>query len=224
MPIYQEDIRIADADGDQADVEQLTDGNHNIDDKYAIVTASALYLRNNGNVVPAQGDGVSSALMVVDPVHHEVHEGDHYKFCVIDEVLDSDEELRYILTTPNTTKWSHLVYDVSGSLKTKIELYESTTHTNGAPQTSYNSNRNSSNIAGMTVNIANSDGADGTEIECYSFGSATIGITGGRGGQSRGDSEWLLKQNTKYLVKVTSGNDGNNVSLKLSWYEHTSDN
>lgn len=224
MPDYQKDIIITGSNGNRVDVEQLTDVNHDINDKYALVTASALYVRNNGNIVPAQGDGVSSALMVVDPVHHEVHEGDHYKFCVINESLADAGQLRYILTTPDTTKLSHLVFDIVGSLKTKIQLYEDTTHTNGALQTSYNSNRNSSNLAGMTIHLALSDVADGTEIDCYSFGSSTIGVTGGRGGQSRGDSEWVLKQNTRYLVKVTSGNNANNVSLKLSWYEHVNDN
>ena len=41
------------------------------------------------------------------------------------------------------------------------------------------------------------------------------------GGDARSDGEWVLKQNTKYLIVVTSGADNNNVSLVLGWYEHT---
>jgi hypothetical protein len=31
----------------------------------------------------------------------------------------------------------------------------------------------------------------------------------------------ILKQNTAYLFRITSGADGNNVSWLAEWYEHT---
>lgn len=159
-------------------------------------------------------------MVAISRVHKKIHDGDHYRFCSIVESLATGGQLRYILTTPNTLKISHFSFEIFGSLKTKIELYESTTHTTaGVPLTSYNSNRNSNKTAEMTIHIANTDVADGTRIDCLSFGSSTIGVVGGSGGQSREENEWPLKKNTKYLIKVISGSDGNNVTLRLSWYE-----
>lgn len=35
------------------------------------------------------------------------------------------------------------------------------------------------------------------------------------------NEEIILKQNTKYILRVTSGTNGNLTNLYLSWYEHT---
>jgi len=46
-------------------------------------------------------------------------------------------------------------------------------------------------------------------------------------GSSRGDAaaqfnaEWVLKTNTKYLIRFTSGTAGNLCNLLLNWYETT---
>jgi len=31
----------------------------------------------------------------------------------------------------------------------------------------------------------------------------------------------FMKQNTKYLIRITSGTAGNLTNLALTWYEHT---
>lgn len=40
-------------------------------------------------------------------------------------------------------------------------------------------------------------------------------------GEAERESEIILKQDTTYLLKITSGAAGNNVDYRLSWYEHT---
>ena len=35
------------------------------------------------------------------------------------------------------------------------------------------------------------------------------------------DGEFVLKQNTKYLIRITSNSDANKVTTALEWYEHT---
>ena len=44
---------------------------------------------------------------------------------------------------------------------------------------------------------------------------------GGDGGGTRGNNEWMLKQNTDYLVIITSHTDTNNIAVEFDWYEHT---
>ncbi len=167
-------------------------------------------------------DPATGTLQTIDYVHHEVHDGRHFTFSAYDNDLDTDGVIEYILTTPDTTRWSHIVFTFFGALETLFELYETTTHALGALQTSYNNDRNSSNTAGMTIHANGGTGADGTLIDAVSVGVDDGGganrVAGG--GASRGDQEWILKQNTKYLVRVKSGTDNNNCSLILSWYEH----
>lgn len=218
-----ERIKITD-DVDDVDVEQMTDATHDLDNKKALVSASVIYARINGKILPILRDFSFPALLTINPNHYEIHEGCHYKFFSYNDDLDEGQTLEYILTTPDTLNWGHLIWKVDGALKTLVEIFEDTTHTTDVSQPVYNSNRNSSNVAGITIHTSNDDGVDGTRIDGASFGLATIGVVGGAGGGERGESEWVLKQNTKYLIKITSGSDDNNVSLKMSFYEHTNDN
>lgn len=163
----------------------------------------------------ARLDAATHTMQTIDHTHHEVHGGSHFTFSAADGDLDAIEVMDYIVTTPDTTKWAHMVIRASGALHTRFELYEDTTHTTNAAQTAYNNNRNSATAATVTVHTSNDDGADGTMIFEDEFGVDT------GGGDSRGDQEWVLKQNTKYLVRIDSLTDNNVVSLVLSWYEHT---
>lgn len=183
------------------------------------IELSSIKLSNDEFATPT-GDDITHNLVAIDQSHHEIHEGDFYSFCDYVVALDSGNTLEFILTTPNTAKWSHLTYNFSATLKILFELFEDTTHTTDTLQTSFNHNRNSSNIAGMTIHTSNDDVADGTRIDCGSFGSPSVGIVGGSGGGSRSEAEWILKPNSKYLIRLTSGSNDNNVNLKLSWYEH----
>ena len=46
---------------------------------------------------------------------------------------------------------------------------------------------------------------------------------GGGGGEARALHEWVLKQNTKYLLRITSHTDANVISVSFDWYEHTNE-
>lgn len=168
-------------------------------------------------------DDATDAIIAIDYAHHEVHGGSHFVYSETDPDLDAAAVIEVRIVTPNTTKWAHLVPYISGALHTKLEIFETCTHTAGAGLTAYNSNRNSVTTPTLTLNRSADDNADGTLIFSTEFGIDTGGganrVTGG--GSSRGDAEWILKQNTVYLVRVTSLTADNVVSLALEWYEHT---
>jgi hypothetical protein len=169
-------------------------------------------------------DGMTNALRVIDYAHHELHSGSHFTWGVTSGDLDDGGTMEFILTTADTAAWPHLLISVTGALDTTVEFFEDTTHTAGAAETSFDNNRNTANTAGMDINVSNDDGADGTLLLPERFG---IDAGGGAnrtasGGQARSEAEWDLRQNAKYLLKVTSNTDNNVVSIKLSWYEHTS--
>jgi hypothetical protein len=50
-----------------------------------------------------------------------------------------------------------------------------------------------------------------------------VGVGRGVGGSTRDDEEILLKQNTKYLLRITEANIANTIiNWSLDWYEHVS--
>ena len=168
-------------------------------------------------------DPSTNTLQAITYPHHEVHGGSMFRFWTYDADLDDTNTIDLIITTPNTTEWGHFEWEVIGALKTLVQLFEGTTHTPGAAQAIFNANRNSAHANTLTIHISNDDNADGTVIDGVSFGVATgagINAVSG-GGEGRGGHEWELDQNNKYLFRVTSGADNNNVTIKFSWYEHT---
>jgi len=171
-------------------------------------------------------DPSTHALETIDYEHHEVHEGNHFTYCQIDADFDIADAIELLIITPNTTKWAHMVINVEAGLDTNVKLYENTAaagHGSAGVLTAFNNNRNSVTSNTTTINTSDDGGADGTLIFESQLGISTgVGIskiTGG--GVSRSLDEWILKQNSKYLLVITSGSDDSSLSIKLSWYEHT---
>ena len=168
---------------------------------------------------PVRLDRSTDVFPNLDYEHHEIHEGDHF-FYTDSVALASAATQVYLLTTPNTAKWIHLTFMATGSLITQVDLYEGADRTGTTGQTLLNSNRNSSTATGLTVHKGISAGStDGTLIWTMKSGNATgqsrTGMTANR------NNEIILKQNTKYLLRITSGTDANLTNLQLQWYEHT---
>ena len=164
-------------------------------------------------------DQITRALNVIDYAHHEIHAGSHYLYA--DAItLGAAGTQDYLITIPNTTKWPHMLFILDGSAITQFDLYEGADRNGTTLQTIGNSNRNSANIAGVTLHKGTSGGStDGIKIHTYKGGSATNQSRSGAG--TRNDEELILKQNTKYLLRVTSGTASNLINVHLSWYEHT---
>ena len=172
------------------------------------------------NVVALRADDVTHSLMVINHEHHEIHEGTTFRYS--DSLIMASAATQvYLITTPNTTKWAHFTLDIDGSAITAVDVYEGSDRSGTTLQTAYNANRNSNNINTTIIHKDISGGTtDGTKIYGYKSGSSS--------NQSRSaaivdhDSEVVLKQNTKYLVRITSGTTDNLVNVLFNWYEHTS--
>ena len=171
-------------------------------------------------------DASTNTLQTIDYSHHEIHAGSHFTYTEYDGDLDNLAVIEILITTPDTTKWAHMIAAITGALSTTVEFYETCTHTAGAAKTAYNNNRNSATANTTTLAVSNDDNADGTPIYSVQFGISTGGGASGvsGGGSLRADGEYMLKQNTKYLLRVTSNADNNVVSVMLGWYEHTDKN
>lgn len=165
-------------------------------------------------------DEMTGTLRTITEPHAEIHEGNHFLYTDSVE-LNAAASQDYLITTPNTTKWIHMVFVLDGSAITQFRLYEGADRTGTTLQTVGNSNRNSPTTAGLTIHKGQSGGStDGVLIHQYKGGAATQQSRQGTG--TRNDEELILKQNTKYLLRVTSGTNNDLTNVQLAWYEEES--
>lgn len=197
----------------------------NIDGDEGIRTASALYGRVDDTLlVPIKVDGSTQDLQVVEHEHAEIHGGDHYFYEDYAEI-DAAATIDFCIQTPDTTKWSHLVWEIAAQGQFTFEIYEGATITyDGTDLTSYNNDRNSSNVSNW-VNFEQDSTvvAPGTRLGGMLLGDAINPVRSMPGGGNR-SREVILKQNTNYLFRITSGVNDNNISYLAEWYEHTNRN
>ena len=187
-------------------------------------------------------DSTTKATKTVAYAHNEIHGGSAYN-AHFNNTTTSDDDHRTAIAfkTPNTTKWAHAEFHVSASSPAEVFLLEAptivATATAGTAVTSFNRNRNSSNVSGIlsidstpvatkynTFNeaelVTEQFTGVGTELDSITL----AGGTGPRvvGGASRGEHEWVLKQNTIYILYIQNiGANANVHTIGIDWYEHT---
>lgn len=156
----------------------------------------------------------------IDFAHHELHEGEHFYYQ--DPItLGSAATQDYLITTPNTDKLAHMIRILDGTAVTTFELFEGSDRTGTTLQTARNRYRDNATAAGVTIHKGTSGGAtDGTSIAKYSSGTAS-GAVARNPTADRGSVELILKKDTKYILRVTSGTAGNLINVLLDWYEHS---
>ena len=170
------------------------------------------------------------ALLTVTVEHHEIHCGDMYTAHHVED-LGNGATPNHLIITPDWgdpvngndpfgnqgVKVAHLTGEISGEAETSFMFFESPTVTaNGNAVASNNRNRNSSNTDYLTIYEGATVSATGTELEHVKFGSGR-----GIGGSISRSEEWILKNNTTYLLQVTNDTAlANYHTLRLQYYIH----
>lgn len=150
----------------------------------------------------------------IDFPHHEIHKGDHYYFCDYQLWVALNWIINFTLTTPNTTTYPHFSFAVSASLWATIEVFEWTTWVSlWTAITPRNNNRNSSNTSIMTILKNPTITSDWTRAAWYLCWWWRVGWFIER------EEENILKQNTTYLLRITSLANSNDIGWCASWYE-----
>jgi hypothetical protein len=161
-----------------------------------------------------QQDATKAAISI-DLSHSKMHSGNHFMYtdCV---TLGSGAVQNYVFTT--LSKYSHMSVEFEGSTITSFDIYESTDRSGTTLQTIYNSNRNSLTASVNSIHKGSSGGTtDGTKIFCHSGGTSTNQSKGSVSSSTA--NEIILKLNTKYILRITSGTADNLTNIKLYWYE-----
>lgn len=205
---------------DAVPVIPLTDSTTNIDGLNAFVTASALFGRVSDTVVKLlRLDASTESLMTIDYAHHEIHDGTSFW---VDDVVQVDNAATqdYLITTPDTTKYAHWGYEVNGTVGgITIELFEAADRTGTTALTLLNRNRNSATTATLAIHRGQSGGTtDGTRILWATDGTGTA--AGKESGKVGEGTERVLKRNTKYIFRITSKVNDNDIAVRFNWYEH----
>jgi hypothetical protein len=165
--------------------------------------------RASGTLTTPRLDASTSTMQGIDYPHHEIHSGSAWAIGVNDADLDTADELTIAFTTPDTTKWLHVVAIAANLVP-------------------YNLNRNSATTSGIlsikAIPVANQATLtptitnDGTAIWTESLGGNKN--QGSSAGAATRD-ERILKQNTTYAFRLTGVADNGVASIGLHWYEHT---
>ena len=170
-------------------------------------------------VIPENG-----GLLTLPPILGATFRGKQFFYTEAFELAATTDQKDYIIKTPDTTKWCHLIFTAEGSAITEVMLFEDTQYesTDGTELTVFNNNRNSTDanttlLYETSVPVTSTD--SGTRIHWNKSGSAT-NQSKNSGETQRGD-EIFLKQNTQYRLFIGSGSADNLCNIVLHWHEHT---
>ena len=166
-------------------------------------------------------DSSTHSVQVLGYEHHEIHAGSHY-FVAGFTTLDDLDTLDFAMSTPTGSVEMHMRFTFSAVKEAQFYIYENlNSDWDGTPVTPINNNRNSGNSSGATLQSDPTVNAPGTILFSQSLGLVGNALSE-RGGAFENQEEMVLKTNsTPYLFRFVSGDDGNIVSYKGYWYEHT---
>jgi len=165
-------------------------------------------------------DKNTGAIITVTYAHHEIHEGDAF---IVSDVQNVDTtSVKWMVTTPDRKKWAHMLFSFECTGEIQIVVTEGADRTGTNLLASYNRDRNSSNKPWTRIHRAVSGGSTDGTTTLYSFRTGATGVASKTlsGGGARGINEYILKQNTKYIVTATTYANVY-VSAIFDWYEHT---
>ena len=161
-------------------------------------------------------DTFTDSLVTTEYEHHAIHIGQAFSAYDRVDVTGAGTNRDYLFMTPTSTSWIHFRPTFRTEAEFDISIQENpTVSNNGTLLPSFNRDRNSLSTSGLTLYHTPTVTVSGTTIKMERTGSGSS-----VGGGSESYHEWILKQNTKYLMRFSKVGAGTHyISLKLWWYE-----
>jgi len=176
-------------------------------------------MRISDGTSTADIDSITSHLIIIASDHHEVHEGDSYTLSDTQSVDTTTQN--WMITTPDTSTRAHMTFDIRCTGEVYILITEGADRAGSTALTKINRDRNSSNTSALTIHRGYSGGTTDGATTIFTIRDGTTG-NGNKtlaSGGNRGQNEFILKQNTKYIITVQTF-DTVWVTVNLNWYEH----
>jgi len=188
---------------------------------------SKVYRRDTANVITPANENMDSrtyAFKTIEYPHNEIHGGSSYVFAeAVDQTINHAYDIQ--ITTPNTTKWAHMIFSFVVEAETDWFFYENVNIIlAGAAATPLNRDRNSANTSGLTLAVITNTTVGNANADTAVAGATTLihGHTGDKkaSGGIAGRHEFILKQNEDYSLRFVATAAGW-VAWNIDWYEHT---
>lgn len=192
------------------------------DGTYALVNAAALLARDcHGNCQMPLVDSDQGALVMISEYEHAVHESERFKASYVrphGSELANDASADFLVRIGAIDAHARVRIEVGGD--SELLIYEApTTSANGNQVDSVSKNRQ---ILG-TATVLFYEGPTVTNVGTLLFHWFIAGGTGGSSiGTGWGDTHWVLRANTDYLIRITNrsaGAGGIQFSVGLGWSE-----
>jgi len=206
-----------------------TEGEGTLDDPHQLKVVQIVE-DEYGNVSRVMGDNIfKGALVTVDVAHHEIHCGDSYECSHVAD-LGNGGVLDVLVVVPNEgvtggepglqqdVKQYHMKARVVGEFEASVNFYEGVTVSdNGTGINVYNRNRNASDYQDFLGVYHTPTVTDtGTLLETNRIGSART-----YGGAATRQDEWILRDNTIYLFRITNNvTTDNYIDIHIDYYVH----
>jgi hypothetical protein len=184
-----------------------------------------------GNSNRTIGDNIfRGAPIVIATEHHEIHCGDSYE-TTYNVTLGNNAGLDFLITTPNwgtvdgtntgadqDVKVAHVVGIVESESELEVQFWEGPTVTTaGTALTVVNRNFNSTFTDFLTITQGGSVSDDGVN----KWGPWRVGSGRSVAGSAERTREFVLKNDTTYLLRITNQTTAsNNVNVELDYYVH----
>lgn len=167
-------------------------------------------------------DALSDGIVILENAHHEIHDGNHYHVSGFESKNDT-QTIIFGMSIPVDT-YPHFIRQIRGTSQLEVALYEDSGYTGGSSVTPINSNRNSSNTPGMVLTKDPTIVTSGSLIASESSGLAGENPAKSdiQASASR-ETEFILKDDSKYLLIITSRDASNVISYEINWYEEETD-
>ena len=181
---------------------------------------SKAYIIDPTTGASAKLDASTNVLTTIDYAHHEIHGGSHF-FTGNFTLLANAQVYNIIFITPDTLKYSHMIFELATQAEAMFNYYEGVTvSANGTALAMFDRNRTTDNTPGTTFYHTPTIATTGVE-----FGAGIFGSGNKIGGQLRDSNEIILKPNTIYLLRITNNTSVSNwLDWQFDWYEHTNKN
>lgn len=149
--------------------------------------------------------------------HDKVHTEQFFTLSDFDPDVDVGSPKYWHVATPDSDIRFHVKINLESDTGGLLEFFENpTTGSRGTELTCFNNDRNSSNACSILFYKDPTVSADGTRLQVARIGA---GRDKKLGGVAKSDSEWILKKNEQYLIKVTPDANDAEVTITFEGYE-----
>jgi hypothetical protein len=164
---------------------------------------------------------IAGGLEVIESPHHEIHEGCHFVFTNSFGGLNSGASAEWMIFVNSTEARAHTVFSSAADGLGDVSLFESPTIgtsgtlvTSGSTPGIYNRKREATNGPFTTIYHSVVSSADGLGLFFEKIPGSNVS-----GESQREESEWLLNNETLYVLRFTSRAATVSGSVKIDFYE-----